>query len=86
MQASWVRRPDQVGSGVVGYGRLRHDVLAIPGVGRQDTKVRAICDQIPLKRLGRPDEVAAFITFMASDECSYATGATFDVNGGLIML
>ena len=51
-----------------------------------EEKVRAICDQIPLKRLGRPDEVAAFIAFMASDECSYATGATFDVNGGWIML
>ena len=51
-----------------------------------EEKIRAICDQIPLKRLGRPDEVAAFIAFMASDECSYATGATFDVNGGWIML
>ena len=51
-----------------------------------EEKVRAICDQIPLKRLGRPDEVAACIAFMASDECSYATGATFDVNGGWIMM
>lgn len=48
--------------------------------------VTAICDQIPLKRLGRPDEVAAFIAFLASDACSYCTGATFDVNGGWVML
>lgn len=44
------------------------------------------CDQIPLKRLGRPEEVAAFIAFLASDECTYCTGATFDINGGWMML
>jgi 3-oxoacyl-[acyl-carrier protein] reductase len=49
-------------------------------------RVQAICDQIPLKRLGRPEEIASFIAFLASDECSYCTGATFDVNGGWIML
>jgi 2-hydroxycyclohexanecarboxyl-CoA dehydrogenase len=49
-------------------------------------KVKAIADQIPLKRLGRPGEVAALIAFLASDECSYCTGATFDVNGGWFML
>lgn len=49
-------------------------------------RTKAICDQIPLKRLGKPEEVAAFIAFLASDECSYCTGATFDINGGWIML
>ncbi len=44
-------------------------------------RVKAICDQIPLKRLGKPEEVAALIAFLASDECSYCTGATFDING-----
>ncbi len=49
-------------------------------------RVQGICGQIPLKRLGRPAEVAALIAFLASDECSYCTGATFDVNGGWFML
>jgi NAD(P)-dependent dehydrogenase (short-subunit alcohol dehydrogenase family) len=49
-------------------------------------RVKALCDQIPLKRLGQPAEVAALIAFLASDECSYCTGATFDLNGGLFML
>jgi len=49
-------------------------------------RVRALCDQIPLKRLARPEEVAALIVYLASDECSYCTGATFDINGGWIML
>ena len=48
--------------------------------------VHALCSQVPLRRLGRPEEVAAVIAFLASDECSYTTGATFDVNGGWVML
>ncbi len=48
--------------------------------------VKALCGQIPLQRLGRPEELAAVIAFLAADECSYATGATFDVNGGWVML
>jgi 3-oxoacyl-[acyl-carrier protein] reductase len=48
--------------------------------------LRAVCAQVPLGRLAHPDEVAAMIAFIASDECSYATGATFDVNGGWVML
>jgi NAD(P)-dependent dehydrogenase (short-subunit alcohol dehydrogenase family) len=49
-------------------------------------RITALCEQIPLKRLGRPEEVAAVIAFLASDECSYCTGATFDINGGWVML
>lgn len=49
-------------------------------------RVKAICDSIPLKRLGKPEEVAALVAFLASDECSYCTGATFDINGGWVML
>ena len=49
-------------------------------------RVEALCEQIPLKRPGKPEEVAALIAFLASDECSYATGATFDINGGWVML
>jgi len=49
-------------------------------------RLQLLCEQIPLKRLGRPDEVAALIAFLASDECSYCTGATFDINGGWVMV
>jgi NAD(P)-dependent dehydrogenase (short-subunit alcohol dehydrogenase family) len=41
--------------------------------------------QIPLGRLGRPDDVAAAAVFLASDGAAYVTGATLDVNGGLVM-
>ena len=37
---------------------------------------------IPLKRLGKPEEVAACIAFLASDEAAYITGENIAVNGG----
>lgn len=40
---------------------------------------------IPLGRTGNPREVAGAITFLASDEASYITGVTLDVNGGMFM-
>ena len=42
----------------------------------------AMLARIPLKRMGRPEEVAAMVVFLASDEASYITGATFYVDGG----
>ena len=40
---------------------------------------------IPLRRIGKPEEVAKVIAFLLSPESSYITGAVIDVNGGLYM-
>ena len=40
---------------------------------------------IPVGRLGRPEEVAALVSFLVSDDAGYITGATLDVNGGVLM-
>ena len=40
---------------------------------------------VPVKRLGKPSEIASIIAWLASDEGGYATGADFSVNGGLHM-
>lgn len=42
-------------------------------------------EHIPLKRIGRPEDVAAAVRFLASDEAAYITGHVLDVNGGLYM-
>lgn len=38
--------------------------------------------KIPVGRLGQPEEVAALVSWLASEECSFSTGAVFDVSGG----
>ncbi|KVT71552.1 beta-ketoacyl-ACP reductase [Burkholderia ubonensis] len=44
-----------------------------------------ILPQIPVGRLGQPDEIAALVAFLCSDEGGFATGADFAVNGGMHM-
>ncbi len=46
-------------------------------------KLGALLENIPLKRLGKPEDVASMAVFLASDESSYATGTTFFIDGGL---
>ncbi|HEV7661972.1 MAG TPA: SDR family NAD(P)-dependent oxidoreductase [Chloroflexota bacterium] len=46
-------------------------------------QLRDLTAQIPVRRLGRPDEIASAVRFLASAEAGYVTGATIDINGGL---
>ena len=39
-------------------------------------------DRIPMGRMGAADEVAALVCWLASDECSFSTGAAYDISGG----
>jgi NAD(P)-dependent dehydrogenase (short-subunit alcohol dehydrogenase family) len=39
-------------------------------------------ERIPMGRMGEPEEVAALICWLASEECSFSTGATYDISGG----
>lgn len=55
-------------------------VAAIPA-----DAMSAYTAQIPVGRLGRPDEVAALVAFLASEASGFITGATYDINGGMLM-
>jgi 3-oxoacyl-[acyl-carrier protein] reductase len=44
-----------------------------------------ITESVPLKRIGKPEDIAAAVKFLASDEAAYITGHVLDVNGGMFM-
>ena len=50
--------------------------------GMSEEHIRYMAEKIPMGRLGRVDEVAALVCWLASEECSFSTGATYDISGG----
>ena len=50
-----------------------------------EEKRKAIIESIPLKRLGKPQDVANAVLFLASDKADFITGEILDVNGGFLM-
>ena len=49
------------------------------------TLIGALERAVPMKRLGKPEDVAAAVAFLASEEAGYITGQTLSVSGGLTM-
>jgi acetoacetyl-CoA reductase len=85
-------------AGIIGFTKALAQESAAKGItvnaiapGYIDTEmVRAvspevmskIVEKIPVKRLGKAEEIAAMVVFLASNQAAFATGATFTVNGG----
>ncbi|MBN1389562.1 MAG: SDR family oxidoreductase [Candidatus Thermoplasmatota archaeon] len=63
----------------VAPGFIDTDILS----GDSGEKRRKRIEEVPLKRIGKPEEVAEVVAFLLSDGSSYITGANIDVNGGL---
>ncbi|WP_405729109.1 3-oxoacyl-ACP reductase FabG [Streptomyces sp. NBC_00028] len=88
-------------AGLIGFGRsLAREVgsrgitvnIVTPGLtdtamaaALPETRVNEIIGDVPLGRIGRPEEIAATIAFLASEEASYITGAVVPVDGGISM-
>ena len=50
-----------------------------------DAVKESINAQIPLKRMGTPNEIAKVVKFLASDDSSYITGQVIHIDGGMLM-
>ncbi|MBP6767136.1 MAG: 3-oxoacyl-[acyl-carrier-protein] reductase [Reyranella sp.] len=51
-----------------------------------DDQKKAILGRVPAGRLGTPEEIAAGVVYLASDEAAYVTGQTLHINGGMAMI
>jgi 3-oxoacyl-[acyl-carrier protein] reductase len=51
-----------------------------------DERTQQYAESFPIPRLGRPEEVAKLVAFLASEEAAYITGASLDINGGDLMI
>ena len=78
------------GAGAGGCRRRDHGQLRLPGyIGTEmvsavpeDVLKAKILPQIPVGRLGEPEEIARCVVFLASDDAGFITGSTLSANGG----
>jgi len=76
-----------VTANVVCPGPTDTPMLATMAGGAEDGErlVQALARAVPMRRLGKPEDVAAAVLFLASEEAGYVTGQTLSVSGGLTM-
>jgi 3-oxoacyl-[acyl-carrier protein] reductase len=83
MSKVWARElgKDGIRVNAVAPGFIQTDMLAqVP-----DDILQTMISRVPLRRLGRPEDVANLYCFLASDEAAYITGAVINIDGGVVV-
>lgn len=77
----------EIGSRGITVNCIAPGYIATDMTNQMDDKAKdLLISQIPLGRIGSPDDIAATALFLASDEAGYITGQTFTVDGGMVMI
>jgi NAD(P)-dependent dehydrogenase (short-subunit alcohol dehydrogenase family) len=78
-----------VGRGIrvnaVAPGPIETPIFEKTGLPKEhlDEFAKLLIQTVPMKRFGKPEEVAGAVTFLASSDCSYITGVELNVDGGM---
>ncbi len=77
-------RANSIAPGFIDTPRIRQNLARSYGESSFDEIIARRARQVPLGRLGKPEDVASMAAFLASDLAAYVTGCVFPVDGGLI--
>ena len=77
--APWGIRVNCVCPGAINTPMLDREIAHFPN---KEATIKLITEEAPLRRIATPGEVAGVVLFLASDEASYVTGASYSVDGG----
>ncbi|MFH5824561.1 SDR family NAD(P)-dependent oxidoreductase [Georgenia sp. AZ-5] len=75
--------PYGVTANTVAPGRIKTPLSDVSGLGSSQNLHEVFSQSVPLRRVGTADELAAAVSFLASEDSSFITGAVLDVNGGI---
>lgn len=73
--------PSNITVNVVAPGAIDTDMNA----NFSESEMREFCDEIPLGRIGKVEDIAGVVKFLASDDARYITGQVISPNGGIVM-